>query len=592
MLLGDVQSYGQDNQKQVNHARYYQYEWYLQDTWKVSRRFTLDYGLRFQVIPQIYSAGATLGLFNAAHYDRSKTGVVLQPACAVAITSGSCPNSTVNLRAINPNTQAIYPGVDIGKFDPDSFTGSPYSGIDITTNGKLFNTQHPQYGPRFGFAWDVFGDGKTSLRGGFGVFYNRAYSVDTIAASNGLQGPIKVYPNFQSPTFFNQSFASLSGAQAFIGPQTFIGGDPNMLNPTTNSWSIGIQRDLGKGFVIEAAYVGNNVHHANAQNYNANGILPGTVWSPTGGTCKDNGLCTGSLVPAFVNPTQTSAVLNINLVRSQIGYNGLADIYSFTSNGGSNYNALQEQLNKRFGKSLKFSSNWTWSRTLATNPNQYIANNLVKALSGRKQVVNISLNYSVPGLQRFVGKHVLTDAIFEGWKLDGVLSYFTGNPLSTTCSVTNAPAGAYNGQDGVPNGVPYRCSITGPVFTPNPGAAPTDPRLYYPLNYASFQPAALGSYGFGNAPQTLFWGPGYENEDVSVYKAFNVGSEKRQLLLRADITNLRNHFNPGDPNTTITYNYNGSATSLTNTNGNFGQITGAPTNSGPRTMALSLRFRF
>src|SRR6185436_6992673 len=99
---------------------------------------------------------------------------------------------------------------------------------------------------------------------------------------------------------------SLAGAQGLISPQTFFGGDLEMKNPTTNSWSFGIQRDLGKGLVIEVAYVGNNVHHANGTNYNQNGIAPGTVWSPTGGTCTTpatatpmalppGGLCTGSL---------------------------------------------------------------------------------------------------------------------------------------------------------------------------------------------------------------------------------------------------------------------------------------------------------
>ncbi len=597
MLLGNVQSYGQDNQKQVNHARQYQYEWYLQDTWKVARGFTFDYGVRFQIIPQIYSAGATLGLFNGDSYNKAKTGTLLMPACAVTIVNGNCPNPTVNLRGVNPKTLASYPGVDIGKFDPLSFAAgsSPYSGIDIVTDGKLFNTQHPQVGPRVGFAWDVMGDGKMSLRGGFGMFYNRAYSVDTIAASNGLQGPIKVYPNFQSPTFFNQTFASLAGAQAFIGPQTFIGGSKDMKNPTTNSWSLALQRDLGKGFVLEVAYVGNVVHHANGTNYNANGIQPGTVWSPTGGTCNAIGNCTGSLNPAYVNPTQTSAILNINLLRSIIGYNGIADIPSFTANGGSNYNSLQEQLNKRFGKSIRFSSNWTWQKTQTTNPNQYLPNNLVKAINGRKQVVNIQLNYAVPSLTKFVGKNYLMRAVFDGWKIDGVLQYFSGNPVGVSCSASaGAPTGAFSGQDGVANGVPSRCAIAGDAFLPdgsapsttNNNAANTDPRLWYPLSAQGFKLAPLSTFGFGNAPQTVFWGPGYENEDVSVYKAFNVKGEGRQLILRADITNVRNHFNPNDPNTSYALNYTTGA----NTNASFGQITSAT--GSPRAMALSLRFKF
>ena len=599
MLLGEVQSYGQDNVKQINHARYYQYEWYLQDTFKISHRLTLDYGVRFQVIPQIYSAGASLGLFNPADYNAAKTGTLLMPHCTVPLpASGTCPSADLN--SINPQTGALYPYVDNNHFDPASWSGTPFSGVQPFTS-KIFNTQHPQIGPRFGFAWDVFGDGKTSVRGGFGIFYNRAYSVDTIAASNGTTGPIKVFPNFQSPTYFNQTFASLAGAQSFVAPQTVLGGNLNMPDPTVNSWSLGVQRDLGKGLLIEVSYVGNNSHHANGTNFNQNGVAPDTVWSPNGGTCNSVGYCSGSLNPATVNPVQTTAVLPINLLRALPGYgyyNGIADITSFTANGSSTYNALQEQLNKRFGKSLRFSSNWTWQKTTQTNPNQYLPNELVKVVSGRKQVVNIQLNYSVPSLTRFIGKNFATSALFDGWKIDGVLSYFSGNPDGVSCSVASGtPAGAFNGQDGVTGAVPYRCNISGNVFLPagtGPSAAngnnvtnsSFDRSLWYPINEASFGLPGLSTNGFGNAPQVLFWGPSYENEDVSVYKAFTLKKESQQLIFRADITNVRNHFNPGDPNATFSYNYATNA----NTNASFGQITSQT--GQPRIMALSLRFKF
>jgi len=598
MLLGQIQSYGQDNVKQVNHARYYQYEWYLQDTFKVSRRVTLDYGVRFQVIPQIYSAGATLGLFNASLYSASKTGTLLMPHCSVALpASGTCPN--VDLQSINPKTGAIYPYVDYNHFDPLSWTGTPFSGIQTFQGGKVFNTQHPQIGPRFGFAWDVFGDGKMSVRGGGGIFYNRAYSVDTIAASGGTTGPIKVFPNFQSPTYFNQTFASLAGAQSFVGPQTFLGGNLNMPDPTTTSWSLGVQRDLGKGLVLEVAYVGNNTHHANGTNFNQNGVYPDTVWSPNGGTCNSIGNCTGALNPLYVNPVQTSAVLPINLLRTFPGwYNGIADITTFTANGSSTYNALQEQLNKRFGKSIKFSSNWTWQKTTTINPNQYEGQELVKTVAGRKQVVNIQLNYSVPTLTKFIGKNVFTQAIFDGWKVDGVLSYFSGNPDGVSCSVASGtPPGAFSGQDGVGSGVAYKCNMTGPVFLPagtGPSAANDnnitnstfDRSLWYPINASSFSLPALSTNGYGNTPQVLYWGPGYENEDVSIYKAFTLGKETRQLIIRADITNIRNHFNPGDPSSSLSLSY----TTGVNTNTTFGQITGAT--GSPRSAALSMRLKF
>jgi hypothetical protein len=597
MLLGSIQSYGQDNVKQINHARYYQYEWFLQDTWKATRRLTLDYGMRFQIIPPTYSAGAVLGLFDSNSFSSAKTGTLLFPTCIVPLSpTGTCPGPVTNTQAINPKTGKLYPGVDIGKFDPLSFANNnPYSGIVTFNNGHVFQTQHPQYGPRVGFAYDVYGDGKMAVRGGFGIFYNRAYPVDPIAASGGLSGPIKIPPQFQSPAFFDTTFAGLATAQPFLGPQAFNGGTINMPNPTTYNWSLSVQKDIGKGMVLEVGYVGNVLHHGqSSSSVNANPIMPDTVWSPTGGTCNAVGNCSGTLNPAFVSPVNPAQILPINLVRSLVGYNGISDVNVFTSSGESNYNALQTQLNKRFGKSVQFSSNWTWQKTQAFNRNQYLPDQLIKTVSGRKQAVNITVNYAVPSLTSLVGKNFMTNAVFDGWHVDGVMAFFSGNPVGASCSVSGGPAGYPNGQDGIGGAIPFRCDLKGNVFLPdgsmpsvaNGNAANTDPRLWYPVNAASFVLPALSTNGFGNAPPTLFWGPGFENVDISVYKSFKIVKETNQLQLRADITNVLNHFNPGDPNTTFTINYANNA----NTNASFGQITSQT--GAARVMALSLRFRF
>jgi hypothetical protein len=311
------------------------------------------------------------------------------------------------------------------------------------------------------------------------------------------------------------------------------------------------------------------------------------------------GFCTGALNPTYVNPVATGTPLPINLVRSFPGfYNGIADITTFTANGGSTYNSLQEQLNKRFGKSVRFSSNWTWQKTTETNPNQYLPAQLIKVVSGRKQVVNIQLNYSVPSATRFLGKSWIVRGVTEGWKIDAVLSYFSGNPDGVSCSIqSGTPQGAFSGQDGVGSGIPYRCSLSGPVFLPA-GSAPSvlndnnitnssfDKNLWYPINASSVQLPALSTNGFGNAPQVLYWGPGYENEDVSVYKAFQLKKESQHLIIRGDITNIRNHFNPGDPSASFAINYSTGV----NTNTSFGQVTGQT--GSPRAAAMSMRLTF
>ena len=92
-LLGSIFAYGDDNKKQVNHARYTQIEWFAQDTWKVGRRLTLDYGSRFHHVGDLYSKGATLGLFRQEEYDPKKAGQLLYPACSIQTTS-TCPAPT------------------------------------------------------------------------------------------------------------------------------------------------------------------------------------------------------------------------------------------------------------------------------------------------------------------------------------------------------------------------------------------------------------------------------------------------------------------------------------------------------------------
>ena len=219
--------------------------------------------------PTILGSGPSI---NPASYNSGKAGQLLFPGCRVPVAAnGSC--SVADTFAVNPVTGARYPGAQIGLFDPASFSGTPYSGIDLYPDGKYFDTEHTQLGPRVGLAWDIFGDGKTALRASFGVFYQRSYSVDAIASNNVGVGPMKVPPVFQAPLFLNTTFDQLSSATAFFGPQAFNAGDKRMPNPTTNNWSLSIQRDIGKGMVLDVAYVGNNAHHQQGLAENLNPIM-------------------------------------------------------------------------------------------------------------------------------------------------------------------------------------------------------------------------------------------------------------------------------------------------------------------------------
>jgi hypothetical protein len=605
LLLGTVEGYGQDNVKQINHARWNQYEWFVQDSWRATRRLTVNYGMRFQIIPQIESQGATIGFFNPASYNAAKAGQLLYPGCKVAVAAtGSC--SVANTYAVNPITGKQYSGAFVGLFDPSSYSGTPYSGIDLYPEGKFFNTEHPQLGPRVGLAWDIFGDGKTALRASFGIFYQRAYSVDTIASNGSGVGPMKVPPIFQAPLFLNTTLDQLSSATAFFGPQAFNAGDRRMKNPTTNNWSLSIQHDIGKGMVLDVGYVGNNFHHGQGLLQNLNPIAPGTVWSPVQSGVNSIGLPLGTINPQFVNPNQPSQILPLDLVRAKIGYAGIGEVTKFTAIGESYYNALQVQLNKRFGSRVTFTGNYTWQKTISyNNHNQYVDDKYIKDVLNRKQVVNVSTTYNVPSVTRFLGNNAFTKTVMDGWRVDSVVQLFSGNPLAITCTVQNAPAGYPNGQAGVANATPLRCDKVGDLFLPSgttPAAAgyptTTDPRLWYPLNaggalssHPAFTLPALNSYGFGSGGSTQFWGPKYKNVDLAISKAFAPAKEGYSAELRFDLINAFNWMNPSDPNTTLNYNYSTGA----QTNSNFGQITsqtGLPATGQQRVIVASLRFRF
>jgi hypothetical protein len=130
--------------------------------------------------------------------------------------------------------------------------------------------------------------------------------------------------------------------------------------------------------------------------------------------------------------------------------------------------------------------------------------------------------------------------------------------------------------------------------TPSSVGSVTDPRLWYPLNagpgvnnsVAGFQLPSANSFGIGNTPLTLFYGPGFENADLSVFKDITLGKETLVLQFRAEAFNTFNHMNPSNPNTSLTYYYATGA----QTNASFGAITS--TQNTARHMALSLRLRF
>lgn len=613
-LIGSLYGYGQDNLKQINRSRYKQTEWFVQDSWKATRRLTIDIGMRFQRLGALYEApGQTQGIFDASAYDRSAQGQLLFPYCTVAAGASGCP--AANKVSINPATGAIYPYARQGTFAPGStggLNGTPFSGIVQQASGSapFFRTPGLAYAPRVGFALDVFGNGKTAVRGGFGIFYGRAFGVDTNGATGVGIGPLATPPHFLAPIVLNTTIADLANAPLVFTPQTTVGGPLRYPPPATYNWSFGIQQDLGKGFVLDVTYIGNVAHHQfNQGNIDLNAVPPLTTWTPT----ANNGQ--PGPVARFLDPTSAggnSAFYSTNLIRALASpFPGWGGIQMYTENGESLYDALQVQFNRRFGNRLHLGANYTWSKTLNYAREQFVSDRLLKNVVGgtRPQAANINFAYAIPGGSS-LWNNTFTKIVSNDWHVEGVLTYYYGVPLTINCTSSGQPIGYWTGtpnaaQTGPNTVLPFRCQQTGNLWlssgvTPASVGSTADPRLFYPINPANFVLPPVNSLGIGNTPPTLFYGPGVENADISLYKQFRI-RERGVLEFRAQTFNTLNHFNPGAPNTTLNINFKTGQ----NTNAAFGTIpttaTGVQNGTGfqtggaqiaARRMILSMRFTF
>ncbi len=556
-LIGSVNSYTEANGKLDGHARYKNIEWFVQDNWKVTKRLTLDYGLRFYIIQPTLSAGDNLAFFDPKLYDASKQPALIFPGCINNLTTCSGANRV----GINPVNGQVLPSVKIGTFAPNS--GTPFQGMNVVKE-KVLNTPGVEIGPRVGFAYDVFGDGKTSIRGGVGVFYDR-FNDDQVLQL------VELPPNVITATANFTTIKDLLSTPLSVSPTGVFGIQRDYDSPSVYNFSFGVQRDIGFKTVVDVAYVGSLARHL-LQRRSINAVPYGARFLAS------------SADPTIAAPASGDRTpLPDNFLRPYKGY-GDINYIEFSSN--SNYHALQTSINRRFSNSFSFGVAYTWSKAMNlvdgnnNNVNPIInprIRNYGKASYDRTHNMTINYIYKLPGLSSKLGDNGVAKQVFDGWEISGITSFLSGQPLGIGYSLVQG-TDIIGGSGG---GLDSRVVLTG-----NPIIPKSERSFSRFFNTSAVRAPTRAELGIGNAAKDLIRGPGTNNWDISLFKTFNLAKEGAvRLQYRLETFNTFNHtqFNGVDTGARFDINTGAQVNAL------FGTYTSAA-NARRIVMALKLMF--
>lgn len=566
-LLGYAQQYTEDAVKITGQWNNISLAAYFQDNWRVTPRLTLNLGLRWDGIPHTYEANEQSSnfypnLYNpaaAATFDSS--GNICSVNSVPACPGGPSPGLSTSPNPILAGVSFYTNGIGIG-------------GKNGIPKGLVNDSWH-NFGPRLGFSYDLTGRGKTVLRGGFGIMYERIQGNDMY---NGAVNP----PGDLNPTLNNVSLSNpgftVSGPAAGttitpallpVLPLNITGIALNYPPPVSYQFSMGVQQALGARAVLGVSYVGSQNRHENF--YNEINLPP------------------LSLVPQLVTNNGVATVggttYTTNELMNYAGYHGIRLAYN---EANSDYNSLQVDLHGRVRRDLQLQFGYTYSRAtdevgaasnsggdLSNTTNPYVGAAYDRGPSNydRASVAFVNFVYEVPFFHDSTNRFM--KSVVGGWEVSGIITAESGAPLNLGVNGQNAASVIPNagGSSSISNG--NRPNVIAPITYPK-----TVTNWFSPASFAA--PAcATGPDCWGNLGFDGLRGPGRDDWNLSLIKTFAV-TERFKVQFRADSFNVWNH-------TQFKGDANNGGISLDQGSSNFGAITGA---FDPRVFQLALKLLY
>lgn len=491
LAAGNFTSYSEGSNIPQVQSRFMQFETYVQDDWTVSHRLTVNLGLRWQLMPPLYSWPNNASGFEPQYYDPLKAATI---------------SPTTGLITANPSpfNGLVLPGSGFSDKAKQVVSPTVYNNPQVLAlfhnlPAGLVNTTYNTFAPRVGFAFDTTGQQKTVIRGGFGMSYERVegnYYYNSVSQ-----------PPFTAVASLNAGNAdNLGGVGVNASAPNNIGNtaDPNLAPPRIFNYSLGIQQRFGTNTAFELDYVGS--HSGNLT------WIKNLNQGPAGTEQANPGIARNALRP----------------------YKGYGDISQYTNGATSNYNSLQARLQTHFRQGGLFTVSFTWSKALTEGSGYNYAPQDSFNLHGdygpasfnQPKILVVSYVYPLPF---WLHDREWYKQVLRGWQLSGLTRVANGLPINVVQASGLSTAGNLVQTSGT---FTQRPNLVG-----NPYAH--GGKQY--LNPAAFQTPAAGTYGNFEYDGAL--GPLYNNWDVALQKNIpiheSVGAE-----FRMELFNAPNHLSP------------------------------------------------